>query len=48
MVEQVSLASCEFDKSVDEFEKTLKLNEVFFKDTLKFDKYDRYMIIGVK
>ena len=34
--------------SVDEFEKTLKLNEVFFKDTLKFDKYDRYMIIGVK
>jgi len=34
--------------NVDEFEKSLKLNEVFFKDTLSFEKYDRYMVIGVK
>ena len=34
--------------SVDEFEKSLKLNTILFKGTLKLDKYDRYMIIGIK
>lgn len=34
--------------SVDEFEKSLKLNTILFKGTLKLNKYDRYMIIGTK
>lgn len=35
-------------KSLDDFDKSIKLNTILYKDTLKLDKYDRYMIIGTK
>ena len=35
-------------KSLDDFDKSLKLNTTLYKGTLKLDKYDRYMIIGTK
>jgi len=34
--------------SLEEFEKSLKLEKVLFKDTLQCDKFDRYMVIGTK
>jgi len=33
-------------KSLDEFVEYLKLNDVLFKDVLKTEKYERYMVIG--
>ena len=35
-------------KSLDDFERSIKLNTILYKDTLKLDKFDRYMIIGTK
>ena len=34
--------------SVEEFEKTLKLEKILYKGTLNLGKYDRYMVIGIK
>ena len=34
--------------SVEEFEKTLKLEKVLYKGTLPLGKFDRYMVIGIK
>ena len=33
-------------KSLDEFVDYLKLNDILFKDVLKTEKYERYMVIG--
>ena len=33
--------------SVIEFEKTLKLEKILYRGTLKLDKFDRYMVIGI-
>ena len=34
--------------SVIDFEKTLKLDKILYRGSLKLDKYDRYMVIGIK
>jgi hypothetical protein len=34
--------------SVDEFEQTLKFDKILYKGSLKLDKYDRYMVVGIK
>ena len=34
--------------SVEEFEQTLNLDKILYKGTLKLEKYDRYMVIGIK
>ena len=34
--------------NVVDFEKTLKLDKILYKGTLKLDKYDRYMVVGIK
>lgn len=34
--------------SLEEFEKSLKLEKILYKGTLKLDKFDRYMVIGTK
>ena len=33
--------------SIIEFEKTLKLEKILYRGTLKLDKFDRYMVIGI-
>jgi len=33
--------------SVVEFEKTLKLEKILYRGTLKLDKFERYMVIGI-
>ena len=33
--------------SVIEFEKTLKLEKILYRGTLKLDKFERYMVIGI-
>ena len=33
--------------SLEEFEKSLKLEKILYKGTLKLDKYERYMVIGI-
>ena len=35
-------------KSLDDFDKYIKLNTILYKGILKLDKFDRYMIIGTK
>ena len=34
--------------NVVDFEKTLKLDKILYRGTLKLDKYDRYMVVGIK
>ena len=34
--------------SVIDFEKTLNLDKILYRGTLKLEKYDRYMVIGIK
>ena len=33
--------------SVIEFEKSLRLEKILYRGTLKLDKFDRYMVIGI-
>ena len=34
--------------NVVDFEKTLKLDKILYRGTLKLDKYDRYMVVGIR
>ena len=34
--------------SVIDFEKTLNLDKILYRGTLKLEKYDRYMVVGIK